>query len=76
MADKGSSEGFVLPPPDHQDARPKDSYFRLSDDNTSELKNPEAEYNRVKTDFLRIARNNRRKSELSRSESSRSPSPV
>ena len=52
MADKGSSEGFVLPPPDHQDAR-------LSDNNTSELKNPEAEYNRVKRDFLRIARNNR-----------------
>ena len=57
MADTGSSEGFVLTPPDHQSACPKDSYFPLSDNNTSELKNPEAEYNRVKADFLGIARN-------------------
>ena len=59
--------GFILTPPDHQIARPKYSYFPLSDNNTSELKNSEAECNRVKADFLRIARNNRRKSELSRS---------
>ena len=38
MADKGSSEGFVLTPPDHQG-------FPHSDDNTCVLKNPEAEYN-------------------------------
>ena len=35
-----------------------------------------AEYKRVKSDFLRVARQNRRKSELLRSESSRSPSPI
>ena len=62
MADKGSSEGLILTPPDHQIARPKYSYFPLSDNNTSE-----AECNRVKADFLRIAQKHRRKSELSRS---------
>ena len=50
--------------------------MKLSDANTSELKDTEAEYKRVKSDFLRIARNYRRQSKLSRSESSRSPSPV
>ena len=36
MADRGYSKGFVLTPPDHQGARPKYSYFPLSDANTSE----------------------------------------
>ena len=52
MADRGNSEGFILTPPDHQGTRPKDSYFPLSDANTFELKNTEAEYKRVKSDFL------------------------
>ena len=54
----------------------KDSYFPLSDTNTSGLRENEAEYKRVKSDFLRVARQNRRRSELSKSESSRSPSPI
>ena len=52
MADRGDSEGFVLTPPEHQGARPKDPYFLPSDANASELKNTEAEYKRVKSDFL------------------------
>ena len=57
-------------------ARPKDSYFPLSEVNTSKLKGTEAEYNRVKSDFLRIAQNHRQQSGHSRSKSSRSLSPV
>ena len=37
MADRGDSEGFVLTPREDRGARPKDSYFPLSDTNTSEL---------------------------------------
>ena len=40
------------------------------------FKNTEAEYKKVKSDILRIARIHRRQSELVRSESERSPSPV
>ena len=76
MADRGDSEGFVLIPPDYEGARPKDSFSPLSDANTSELKDTEAEYKRVKSDFLWIARNQRRQSEHLKGESSRSPSPV
>ena len=73
MPDRSDIEGVFLTPPDHQGARPKDSYFPLCDDHTSELK---AEYKRVKSHILRIARHYRRQSELSRSESSRSLSPA
>ena len=76
MADRGDGEGFGLTPTELNGARQKDSYYLLSDDNTSVLKETEAEYKKVKSDFLRIARNNRRHSELTRSESSRSLSPV
>ena len=54
MADRGSSEGFVLMPQDHQGARHKDSYFPLRDDHTSELKDTEAKYIRVKSDFYEL----------------------
>ena len=63
MATKGDSEGFVSSPLEGQGARHKDSYFPVSDENTAEL------------NFLRIARNRRRR-HFSRSISSRSPSPV
>ena len=57
-------------------AGPKDSCFPLSDENASELKETDAEFKRVESDFLRIARNNRCQRDFSRSESSRSLFPV
>ena len=75
MAAKGDSEGFVSSPLDGQGARHKDSYYPMSDENTAELRDTDAEYRRLKADFLLITRNRRRR-DLSQSESSRSPSPV
>ena len=75
MTAKGDSEGFVSSPLDGKGARHKDSYFPMSDENTAELRDTDAEFKRLKADFLRIARN-RCQRDLSRSESSRSPSPV
>ena len=75
MAAKGDSKGFVSLPLDGQGARHKDSYFPMSDENTAELRYTDSEFRRLKADFLQIARN-RRRGDLSRSESSRSPSPV
>ena len=75
MAAKGDSEGFVSSPLDGQGARHKDSYYPLSDENAAELRDTDAEFRRLKADFLRIARNRRRRG-LSRSDSSRSPSPI
>ena len=46
----------------------------MSDGNVSEFKDTDAEFKRLKADFLRIARGRRRR-DISRSESSRSPSP-
>ena len=37
-------EGFGLTPRQHNGARQKDSYYSLSDDNTSVLKETEVEY--------------------------------
>ena len=76
MAAGGDSGGFVSTPIGDKRARPKDPFFPLSDDNASELKETEAEYKRIESDFLWIARSNRRQGYFSRSESSRSPSPV
>ena len=75
MATKGDCEGFVSPPLDGQGARHKDSYYPMSDENAAELRDTDAEFRRLKADFLRIARNRHRRG-LSRSDSSRSPSPV
>ena len=76
MATRGDSEGFVSTPLKDKGARPKDSYFPLSDESASELKETDKEYRRVKSDLLRLTRNNRCQREYSRSEYSRSPSPV
>ena len=62
-------------PLDGQGARHKDLYYSMSDENAAELRDTDAEFRRVKADFLRIARNRRRRG-LSRSDSSRSPSTV
>ena len=75
MAEKGDGEGFVSSPLDGQGARHKDSYYPMSDENTAELRDTDAVFRRLKADFLRIARNRRRR-DLSRSESSGSPSPA
>ena len=75
MAAKGDSEGFVSSPLDGQGARHKDSYYPMSDENAAELRDIDAEFRRLKADFLRIARNRRRRV-LSRCDSSRSPLPV
>ena len=63
MAAKGDSEGFVSSPLDGQGAR------------TAELRDTDAEFRRLKADFLQIARNRCRR-DLPPSEFSRSPSPV
>ena len=47
MADRGDSEGFGLTPPELNSARQKNSYYSLKDDNTSVLKETEAEYKKV-----------------------------
>ena len=43
MVENGDSEGFGLTPPQHNGVRQKDSYHPLGDDNTSMLKETEAE---------------------------------
>ena len=59
----------------HKGARDKDSYFYVSNASESAARENEEKFRQVKADFLRVARQNRRR-ELSRSESSRSPSPI
>ena len=73
MSTRSDSEGFVATPLEDKAARPKDNYFPLSDESASALRETEKEYKKVKSDFLRLARNNRRQREYSRSKSSRSP---
>ena len=51
------------------------TYYPMSDENAAELRDTDAEFHRLKADFLWIARNRRRRG-LSRTDSSRSPSPV
>ena len=75
MAAKEDSEGSVSSPLDGQGAHHKDSYYPMSDENAAELRDTDAELRRLKADFLRIARNRCRRG-LSRSDSSRSPSPI
>ena len=75
MAEGGTSEGFASSSLDHNGARNKDSYFHMSDASKSAVRENKEEFRRVKADFLRVARQNRRR-DLSRSESSRNPSPI
>ena len=75
MAEGDASEGFASSNLDHRGARDKDSYFHMSDASKSAARENEEEFRRVKADFLRVARQHRRK-EFPRSESSRSPSPI
>ena len=75
MATRGDSEGFVSTPLEETGVRHKNSYFTMSDENASEFKDTDAKFKRLKAVFLGIARNKRRK-DISKSESSRSPSPI
>ena len=75
MAEGGASQGFDSPKLDLRGARDKDSLFQMSDASKSAARENDEEFRRVKDDFLRVARQHRRR-ELSRSESSRSPSPI
>ena len=75
MATRGDSVGFVSTPLEENGACHKDSYYPMSDENASEFNDTDAEFKRLKADFLRIARN-RRRSNISRNESFRSPSPL
>ena len=74
MAEGGACEGFASSILVHSGAQNKDSYFPMSESRKSALRENEEEFKRVKADFLRVTRQNRRRRELSRSESSRSPS--
>ena len=56
-------------------ARDTESLFCMSAASASAARENDEEFRRVKDDFLRVARQHRRR-ELSRSESSRSPSPI
>ena len=56
-------------------ARDTDSLFHMSHASASAARENDEEFRRVKDDFLRVARQHRRR-ELSRSESSRSPFPI
>ena len=62
-------------PLDGQGTRHKALYYPMSDENAAELRDTDAEFRRLKAGFLWIASNRRRRG-LSRSDSSRSPSPV
>ena len=73
MAGGGASQGFDSSKLDHRGARDKDALFYMSDARAA--RENDEEFRQVKDDFLRVARQHRRR-ELSRSESSRSPSPI
>ena len=51
MAARRDSECFVSSPLDGQEARHKDSYYLMSDENAEELGNTDAEFRRLNADF-------------------------
>ena len=75
IAEGGASQGLDSTKLNPRGARDKDSLFHMSDASTSAARENDEEFGRVKDDFLRVARQHRRR-ELSRSESSGSPSPI
>ena len=74
MSTPHESEGFVSTPLEGQGARRKDNYYPDSEENAVRSREADDEYQRLKEDFARIARN-RRTRHHSRSDSSKSPSP-
>ena len=75
MSTQHDSEGFMSTPLEGAGARRKDNYYQDSEDNEVRFRKADEEYQRLKTDFARIARA-RRTSPHSRSDSSKSPSPL
>ena len=75
MSKQYDSEGFMSTPLEGAGARPKDSYHPDSEDNEVRFRAADEEYQCLKADFARIARD-RRLSSHSRSDSSRSSSPL
>ena len=75
MSTQHDSEGFMSTPLEGAGARRKDNYYQDSEDNEVRFREADEEYQRLKADFARIARA-RRTSPHSRSNSSKSPSPL
>ena len=75
MSKQYDSEGFMSTPLEGAGARPKDDYHQDSEDNEVRFREADEEYQRLKADFARIARA-KRMSSPSRSDSSRSTSPL
>ena len=75
MSKQYDSEGFMSSPLEGAGARPKDNYHPDSEDNEVQFRAADEEYQRLKADFARIARDKRLHSH-SRSDSSRSSSPL
>ena len=75
MSKQYDSEGFMSTPLEGSGARPKDNYHPDSEDNEVRFREADEEYQRLKADFARIARE-RRMNSHSRSDSSRSSSPL
>ena len=75
MSKQYDSEGFMSTPLEGAGARPKDDYHQDSKDNEVRFREADEEYQRLKADFARIARA-KRMSSHSRSDSSRSNSPL
>ena len=75
MVTKSYSEGLVSSPLDGQGVRRKDSYFLVSEADEDQFRAADSEYRKLKADFERIARSRPQRSH-SKSEFSRSPSPV
>ena len=75
MSKQYDSEGFMSTPLKGAGARPKDDYHQDSEDNEVRFREADEEYQRLKADFAQIARA-KRMSSHSRSDSSRSTSPL
>ena len=75
MSKQYDSKGFMSTPLAGVGARPKDDYRQDSEDNKVRFREADEEYQRLKADFARIARAERMSSH-SRSDSSRSTSPL
>ena len=75
MSKQYDSKGFMSTPLEGAGARPKDDYHQDSEDNEVRFREADEEYQRLKADFARIARA-KRMSSHSRSDSSRSTSPL
>ena len=75
MSTQHNSEGFMSTPLEGAGARRKDNYYQDSEDNEVRFREADEEYQRLKADFARISRS-RRMSCHSRSDLSKSPSPL